>query len=142
MRLIEDAQNSGSALLKAAHRAGSTADFIAAYLVADDAAAVAAKALHSAGLSVEPHQAGPSQIPRYSVTGAGRDVRAAAESISARERQVLTLIAIGENNQSIAEELGLSVDTVKTHVRKVLAKMGARNRSHAVHIAHEWDLLR
>lgn len=142
MRLREDAQNSGSVLLQAAPRVGSPGSFGAAYLVSDDATALVAKALHSVGLSVEPHQAGPSQIPRYSVSGTGRDAKAATEDLSARERQVLTLIAIGENSQSIAEELGVSVDTVKTHVRNVLAKMGARNRSHAVHIAHEWDLLR
>ncbi|WP_158688066.1 MULTISPECIES: helix-turn-helix transcriptional regulator [Actinomycetes] len=116
--------------------------FVAAYLVAGEAAVVAANALHSAGLSVEPHRGGPSQIPRYSITGSRRQERADAHHLSVRERQIVALIAVGGDNQSIARELGVSVDTIKAHVRKILSKMGARNRSHAVHIAHEWDILR
>lgn len=142
MRLREGTKNVGSVLLEAEPRAEPPRGFVAVYLVADDAAVIAAKALNSVGLSVESHQAGPSQIPRYSVTGAGQYAKSGAGKISARERQILALIAVGGNNQSIAEELGLSVDTVKAHMRKVFAKLGARNRSHAVHLAHEWGLLR
>jgi DNA-binding CsgD family transcriptional regulator len=130
------------ALLNAVPRNELPGGFVAVYLVADDAAAVAANALYSVGLSVETHHGGPSQIPRYSVTGPRRPSKAGADRLSAREREVVALIAVGGNNQSIAEQLGVSVDTVKAHVRKVLAKMGARNRSHAVHLAHERDLLR
>ncbi|GAB3362054.1 MULTISPECIES: helix-turn-helix domain-containing protein [Amycolatopsis] len=142
MRLREDTKNFGPALLKTVPGTESPGGFVAAYLVAGEAAAVAANALHSAGLSVEPHHAGPSQIPRYSITGSRRQEKAGAQGLSVRERQIVALIAVGGDNQSIARELGLSVDTIKAHVRKVLAKMGARNRSHAVHIAHEWDILR
>ena len=41
----------------------------------------------------------------------------------------------GRSNQQISDDLGISVATVKTHVSNVLAKLGARSRSHAVALA-------
>jgi DNA-binding NarL/FixJ family response regulator len=55
-----------------------------------------------------------------------------AETLSRREREVLALVAMGETSQAIAASLQLSVSTVETHVRHCLAKLGARNRPHAV----------
>ena len=52
-----------------------------------------------------------------------------------REREVLTLIAMGERGRTIAERLGVSVATVEKHVRNCLRKLGARNRAHAIALA-------
>lgn len=52
--------------------------------------------------------------------------------LTQREREILTIIAEGATNTEIAERLVLSVGTVKTHVKHILAKLGAVNRSHAI----------
>jgi DNA-binding CsgD family transcriptional regulator len=49
-----------------------------------------------------------------------------------REREVLTLIAMGERGAAIARKLGVSPATVETHVRHCLTKLGASNRAHAI----------
>lgn len=49
-----------------------------------------------------------------------------------RQMQVLRAIAEGCSNASIARDLGVSVDTVSTHVRHLYRRLGARNREHAV----------
>ena len=142
MRIPSDVKDFETVLLNLSSRVKQPRGFAAAYLVADDAVAAVENALHSAGLSIETHQGGSTQIPRYTVTGSRRRVSAGEGALSPRERQILVMIAAGEDNQSIAQELSLSVETIKANVRKVLVKMGARNRTHAVHIAHEWDILR
>ncbi|MFK4729110.1 response regulator transcription factor [Agromyces mediolanus] len=65
---------------------------------------------------------------------AARGIPAAAR-LTGRERDVLDGMALGRSNAELAESLGISVPTVKTHVSNVLAKLGARSRSHAVAIA-------
>ena len=55
-------------------------------------------------------------------------------ALTAREHEVLGLLAHGASNKSIARELDISVHTAKFHVASVLAKLGARNRSDAVAI--------
>lgn len=54
------------------------------------------------------------------------------ELLTERERQVLNLVAMGMGSTSIAPTLGVSTHTVETHVRHCLAKLGARNRAHAI----------
>jgi len=61
-------------------------------------------------------------------------------SLTAREREVLRLVAAGRSNQEIADELVLSPLTAKTHVARILAKMGARDRVHLVIAAYEAGL--
>jgi len=56
---------------------------------------------------------------------------AAAAVLSARECEVLALIAYGYSNQEIADELGIARNTVKNHLRSILAKLGVRNRAQA-----------
>ncbi|MDR2322609.1 MAG: response regulator transcription factor [Microbacterium sp.] len=55
-------------------------------------------------------------------------------AFTAREQDVLDGILRGWSNAQLAEHLGISVTTVKTHVSNVLAKLGARSRSHAAAI--------
>ena len=55
----------------------------------------------------------------------------AIASLSEREREVLALIAEGSSNQRIADQLGISEKTVKTHVGNMLAKLGLGDRTQA-----------
>ena len=64
----------------------------------------------------------------------------ALAALSPREREVLELMATGLTNGEIAEKLVVSLPTVKTHVRSILAKLDARDRVHAVLLAHEHRL--
>ncbi len=66
----------------------------------------------------------------------------AVESLTDRETEVWTLIAKGLSNQEIAEELILGETTVKTHVSRVLMKLGVRDRVQAVVAAYETGMIR
>jgi LuxR family transcriptional regulator, maltose regulon positive regulatory protein len=61
--------------------------------------------------------------------------------LSARELEVLRLLAAGEPNQAIAEQLVISLETVKRHVSHLLDKLQAANRTQAVSRARELGLL-
>lgn len=69
-----------------------------------------------------------------------RNQRGVGEPLSLREREVLALLALGFSNPEIADELFLSVDTVKTYVRRVFAKLGVNNRTSAALMAADHDL--
>ena len=62
------------------------------------------------------------------------------ESLTAREREVLALVAEGLTNDEIARRLYISPGTAKTHVRHLLAKLDARDRVHLVIIAYQAGL--
>ncbi|MEW1753629.1 response regulator [Streptomyces angustmyceticus] len=63
-------------------------------------------------------------------------------TLTGREREVLTLVAGGLSNDEIAEQLAVSPLTVKTHVNRAMAKLGARDRAQLVVIAYESGLVR
>ena len=67
--------------------------------------------------------------------------RGLVEPLSEREREVLRLLAAGKPNQEIAQELVVSLHTVKKHVTHVLGKLGAANRTEATARARELGLL-
>lgn len=61
--------------------------------------------------------------------------------LSDREQGVLALIAEGHSNQSVADKLFISLNTVKTHARKINTKLGVKNRTQAIAKARELGLL-
>jgi DNA-binding NarL/FixJ family response regulator len=61
--------------------------------------------------------------------------------ITERERDVLTLIGLGLSNTEIADHLHISVSTAKTHIGRLLAKLGARDRAQLVIAAYDTGLV-
>jgi DNA-binding NarL/FixJ family response regulator len=61
--------------------------------------------------------------------------------ISERECEVLDLLASGAANKVIARRLGISPNTVKTHVARLFEKLEAANRTEAIHKARTLDIL-
>ncbi|CAL9629352.1 Transcriptional regulatory protein LiaR [Streptomyces sp. enrichment culture] len=64
------------------------------------------------------------------------------DSLTVREREVLVQVAGGHSNDEIAERLEVSPLTVKTHVNRAMAKLGARDRAQLVVTAYESGLVR
>jgi LuxR family maltose regulon positive regulatory protein len=81
-----------------------------------------------------PHQPGP--IDRRSPEGEGISL-----TLSARERQVIGLVAAGLSNQEIGERLFITERTVRFHVTSIFNKLGADNRAQAVAIANRLGML-
>jgi DNA-binding CsgD family transcriptional regulator len=68
--------------------------------------------------------------------------RASGARLSGREREILAFLASGQSGAQIAEDLVLSPETVRTHIRNAMAKLGASSRAQAVALAvqrHEID---
>ncbi|MFE2916272.1 response regulator [Kitasatospora indigofera] len=72
--------------------------------------------------------------------GSGRAPRP-LEGVTDREREVLTLVGRGRSNGEIADDLFISVATAKSHVARLLSKLGARDRVQLVIIAYEAGLV-
>ena len=62
------------------------------------------------------------------------------KTVTPRELEVLALVAKGYSTAEIAKELWITPETVQTHVKRMLRRLGARSRAHAVAIAYCEDL--
>jgi DNA-binding NarL/FixJ family response regulator len=67
--------------------------------------------------------------------------RGSRGKLTRRQREILQLLANGESTTIAARELDLSEETVKTHTKNAVARLGARNRAHAVAIALRESLI-
>ncbi|MEU7080865.1 response regulator transcription factor [Streptomyces sp. NPDC046409] len=88
----------------------------------------------------------PSITRRLIAEFAGRpvDVRRPdhrLDALTSREREVMQLIAAGRTNAEIATQLVVSPLTAKTHVSRIMAKLGARDRSQVVVMAYEYGMV-
>jgi DNA-binding NarL/FixJ family response regulator len=64
-----------------------------------------------------------------------------SDTLTARELEVLTLVAAGNANKIVASQLGVSEETVKGHMKSILGKLNANDRTHAVTIALKRGIL-
>jgi DNA-binding NarL/FixJ family response regulator len=84
-------------------------------------------------------------IQRHLSAGAAADHTGKEQSrldgLTQRERQVLALVGQGRSNQEIADVLVIAESTAKTHVKRILAKIGARDRAQAVVFAYQSGLI-
>jgi DNA-binding NarL/FixJ family response regulator len=81
----------------------------------------------------------PSMIS--SLLSRNRETEVRRESLSGREREVLQLMSEGWSSREIAEKLGISYATVRTHIRSVDTKLGAHSKIEAVVTAREMNII-
>lgn len=81
-------------------------------------------------------------IAEFSVRSRATPRSTVGDSLTAREREVVTLIASGLSNEEIADKLYMSASTAKTHATRAMTKLGARDRSQLVIFAYESGLVR
>jgi LuxR family maltose regulon positive regulatory protein len=112
----------------------------------DDSSALVSyvQTLLTAFASEQHHALAQQATPIGTTSPSGRPshvVSALPEPLTAREQEVLRLLAQGATNQEIADRLVVSLRTVKKHVGNLLLKLEAQNRTHAVARARELSLL-
>lgn len=92
---------------------------------------IASRPYHPTGLFAQDIPADKADL------NSDHDPRPELDPLSRREQQVLFLVARGHSNREIGSRLHITEETVKTHVRRILRRLNAHNRAHAVHLAHE-----
>ena len=71
-----------------------------------------------------------------------RDSRSPLDELTPREREVVSLIAVGLSNEEISRKIYVSPSTVKTHAARAMTKLGARDRAQLVVFAYQGGLVR
>ncbi|EGB52010.1 luxR family protein regulatory protein [Escherichia coli H263] len=93
------------------------------------------------------HRYTDTQIHRYTDTqipfrmGGNMDKFKEKNPLSLRERQVLRMLAQGDEYSQISHNLNISINTVKFHVKNIKHKIQARNTNHAIHIANRNEII-
>jgi LuxR family maltose regulon positive regulatory protein len=75
------------------------------------------------------------------ILSAGEGAARPVESLTQRELEVMSLLAHGATNQGIASTLVVGVGTVKSHINHIMSKLNAHNRTEAVALARELQLI-
>lgn len=104
---------------------------------------LASAALQAGASAYVSRTAGPEELRRAVAAAVAQErfvdpavpPKGSRGKLTRRQRQILQLLANGESTTVAARELDVSEETVKTHTKHVLARLGARNRAHAVAIA-------
>jgi DNA-binding NarL/FixJ family response regulator len=78
---------------------------------------------------------------RFNQSAEAKRIKAVREDLTQREKEILTLIIKGHSNQEIADQLFISIPTVKTHRSNILAKCDVKNTASLVRFVMENDLL-
>jgi RNA polymerase sigma factor (sigma-70 family) len=120
-------------------RAGASGFLLKRSSPEDLIAAIHTVAAGEALLSPSVTQRVIDRVARHPVIGEGANSQ--LDELTPREREVLELIAQGLSNREIAAELTVEETTVKSHVRRVLMKLQARDRIQAVIFAYESGLV-
>ncbi|MFF2494527.1 response regulator [Agromyces sp. NPDC058064] len=125
-------------LVFAAIRAGASG-FLTKDASAEELAA-AIRAVNAGDATLAP-RATASLVDFVAKAPAAPDAEALLAPLTARERDVLAELVVGASNDEIAERLHLTGNTVKTHVKAILAKLGLPDRVHVVIWAYEQGLV-
>ena len=84
-----------------------------------------------------PRQGQVAEVPAQQNDRAGGEVENSLDTLTAREREILTLVSEGYQNKLIADRMALSEHTVKAHVHNLIAKLRVTNRTQAAAYLHE-----
>jgi DNA-binding NarL/FixJ family response regulator len=120
-RIIVLTTYTGDALARSALKAGAKAYILKGDVRKDLLDTI--RAVHAGGKRID------SEVAAQIAEHAGDD------ALTAREVEVLSLIAAGNSNKRIAGQLLITEETAKTHVSRILSKLGANDRTHAVTLA-------
>jgi DNA-binding NarL/FixJ family response regulator len=114
------------------------------FLLKDAGPALLVQAIHAAanGDALIAPSVTARLLATFANTGAGRPPAQPTEPLTGREEEVLVTVARGRTNSEIADELHVSLSTVKTHLASLMAKLGARNRVEIAMWAYETDRIK
>ena len=109
------------------------------FLLKDAGPALLVQAIHAAaeGDALIAPKVTARLLAAFSDTGLGRPEAQPLEPLTSREEEAVIAVARGRTNSEIADELHISLSTVKTHLASIMTKLGARNRVEIVMWAYE-----